>query len=114
MANKVTKLFKLRTNSDHYIEFQVGLNSFRFEFAWNGMEQRYAVTIYKNLELKINSYFLVWSLNNLLDAFSYMDLGNLHCVSEEGYTDENGLYRYKEISKENIQEVIFRWDYEVI
>jgi hypothetical protein len=35
-------------------------------------------------------------------------------VSEEGYIDSEGLYRYKEINKDNIQNSIFRWDYEVI
>jgi hypothetical protein len=111
MSKKVTKLFKLRTNSDHYIEFQAGLDSFRFEFRWNNIEQKYALTIYKNLVLKVDSYFLVWSLNKL---FRHMGLGSLQCVSEEGYIDSEGLYRYKEINKDNIQNSIFRWDYEVI
>lgn len=113
MARMVTKLFKLRTNNDHYIEFQAGLDSFRFEFEWNDMSQRYSITIYKNLELKIRSYFLVWSLYNLLDAYNYVSLGSLQCVSEEGYIDSDGLYKYDEISKDNIQTAIFRWDYEV-
>ena len=114
MARTITKLFKLRTNSDHYIEFQAGLDTFRFEFKWNEMEQRYALTISKNFIVRVDSYILVWSLNDLLDAFEYMGLGSLQCVSEDGYEDEEGLYRYNEISKENIQSAIFRWDYEVI
>ena len=114
MTKKVTKLFKLRTNNDHYIEFQTGLDTFRFEFRWNNMEQRYALTIYKNLEIKVNSYFLVWSLNNLLDAFNYVSLGSLHCVSESSYENEEGLHIYKEITRDNIQTAVFRWDYEII
>lgn len=111
---KVTKLFKLRTNNNHYIEFQAGLDSFRFKFEWNELEQRYAITIYKNLELKVSSYFLVWSLNNMLDQFSYMSLGSLQCVSEDGEENSQGVYKYREISKDNIQSAIFRWEYEVI
>lgn len=113
MSKLVTKLFKLRTNNDHYVEFQAGLDSFRFEFRWNNLEQRYALTIYKNLEIRVHSYFLVWSLNDLLNAFSYMSLGSLYCVSEDGVSENEELYKYREITKDNIQSAVFRWDYEV-
>lgn len=118
MTRITTKLFRLRTNSDHYIEFQAGMDNFRFEFVWNEWEKRYALTIYKNLELKVRSFFIVWSFDNILDAFSYMGIGSLQCVSEDGHLSEEigkeGIYVYSEINKNNIQESIFRWDYEVI
>lgn len=114
MAKVITKLFKLRTNADHYVDFQAGMDSFRFEFKWNEYERRYALNIYKNLELKVSSYFLVWSLDNILDAFDYMNLGSLRCVSEEGKITEEGVFNYDEITIDNVKEAIFRWDYEII
>lgn len=114
MARKVTKLFKLRTNSDHYVEFQNGLDMFRFEFRWNDLEEKYALTLYKNYQIVLNSYFLVWSLNDLFDAFKYLGIGSLRVVTEEGKVDEEGRYVYEEVHKDNLHHTIFRWDYEVI
>lgn len=111
--NVVTKIFQLRTNQDHYIEFQAGLDTFRFEFRWNEREQKYCLSIYKNYELKVDSYFIVWSLYNILDPFSYMKLGSLQCVVEDQERVEGEQGKYLEISKENIQTAIFRWDYEL-
>ena len=109
----VTKIFRLRTNEDHYIEFQAGLDTFRFEFRWNDMEQRYCLSVYKNYELKIDSYFLAWALYDLLEPFSHMNLGHLQCVADDREVTQEGYSKYIEIGKNNIQKAIFRWDYEL-
>lgn len=109
----VTKFFTLQTNEDHRIEFQNGLDNFIFVFKWNHMVDKWALSVYKNYELKLQSYYLAWSLEDLFSPFKYLNLGSFKCTTTNKEIQKDGKLEYSDINKNNILNVIFRWDYDL-
>lgn len=104
--------FKLASNENQYQEFNVGLTTLKVVFTYNNFNNRYYLTFYKNFDVVVKSIKLVVTQNNLLASYYYKDIGYFSAVVEDYEFDTNGKKVYKEITKDNLTDVIFRWQYE--
>ena len=102
--------FQLSSNEEQYQEFSVGLDIFRFVFNYNSYNNRYYLTIYKNFDLVLKSIKLVITQNNLFSPYEYKDIGSFSVLLEDYILDEDKKI-YNEITKTNITNAIFRWQY---
>jgi hypothetical protein len=103
--------FTLRTAENHAVQFNMLGDTITFEFTYNGYEEKekeeirtgaYFLSVYKNGTLLISSLRLNFSLVDLLEQFTYLNIGRLGCVNSE----------MKNISADNILNTIFCWEFE--